>query len=105
MGWKIGCESQLVDVFVKQHIQEMRKKARERGLLRPIHPSTNEWYFREHKRRLAAEKKKEVERAREAKKVQMQVMKDLVAGLPRFPRECFNYLFVLVACLYFYLRC
>ena len=25
--------------------------------------------------------------------MKMQVMKDLVAGLPRFPSECFDYLF------------
>ena len=94
MGWKIGCESQLVDVFVKQHIHEMHKKARERGLLHPIHLGTNEWYVREHKRWLAAKKKVEEEGAREAEKVQMQVIEDLVAGLPRFPSECFDYLFL-----------
>ena len=69
MGQKLGCGSQLVDVFVKQHIQEMRKKARERGLLHPVHPGTNERYEREHKRRLATKKKAEEERAREAEKV------------------------------------
>jgi hypothetical protein len=63
------------------------------------------WYVQEHKRRFAAEKKVEEEGATEAEKVLMQVMKDIVARLPRFPSECFDYLFVLVACLYFYLRC
>jgi len=47
----------------------MREKARERGLLHPVHPGTNEWYEREHERRLAAEKKAEEERARETEKV------------------------------------
>ena len=95
MGWKIGCESQLVDVFVKQHIHEMHKKARERGLLHPIHLGTNKWYVREHKRRLAAEKKVEEEGARETEKVQMQVIEDPVARLPRLSIECFStvYLF------------
>jgi hypothetical protein len=42
MGHKIGCGSQLVDIFVKQHIHEMSKKARERGQLHSIHPCTDE---------------------------------------------------------------
>jgi len=66
---------------------------------------TNEWYVQEHKTWFAAEKKVEEEGAREAENVQMQVMKGLVAGLPRFPSECFDYLFVLIASLFFYLRC
>ena len=47
----------------------MCEKARERGLLHPVHPGTNERYEREHKRRLATKKKAEEERAREAEKV------------------------------------
>jgi len=30
----------------------------------------------------------------------MEVMKDLIAGLPRFSSECFDYLFVFVPCFY-----
>jgi len=52
---------------------------------------------------LVIENKAEEERAREAEKVQMQVMKDL-AGLPRFTSECLDYLIVLLPCLYFHVR-
>jgi hypothetical protein len=69
MGQKLGCGSQLIDIFVKQHLQEMHKKVRERGLLHPVHPGTNEWYEQEHKRWLAAENKAEEERARKVEKV------------------------------------
>lgn len=74
MERKIGCGTQLVDIFVKQHIQEMHKFARENGFLNPMG-------VREKKRRLDAQRKIVEERAREAAGVQMQVMKDLAGAL------------------------
>ena len=57
MGQKKGCGSQLVDLFVKQHIKKMRELARQRGFHNPID-------VRWDKSRLATQRKAEVERAR-----------------------------------------
>jgi hypothetical protein len=104
IGRKLGVDFSSSTSSLSNTYRRCIRKQEKGGLLHPVHPGTNEWYEQEHKRRLAAKKKAEEEREREAKKVWMQVMKGLVVGLPMLSSECFEYLFVLVSCFYSYSR-